>query len=240
MYLHSEVSTYNYGLSTVDIPTWNGYTFNKGYMEFRIRIPHYDGDLSGGPAVWSMPENKLHNKDVEMWVEIDWMEYWGATSSKPDGYYTITLHEQWVDETITVTDWYNNEKNKGKSGFADGEWHTLGFLWEEDHLRAFYDGEQVFDQEYGKDEVPVPPATIKQGEIRFDNIFVYMNEQQSPIFINGSKDNPMEIDYLRIWQFDETPAPEKTPDTGASSAIPALATLLTASAAALAITRKRK
>lgn len=241
MYLHSEVSTYNYGLSTVDIPTWNGYTFNKGYMEFRIRIPHYDGDLSGGPAVWSMPENKLHNKDVEMWVEIDWMEYWGVTSSKPEGYYTITLHEQWVDETITVTDWYSNEKNKGKRGFGDGEWHTLGFLWEENHLRAFYDGEQVLDQTYGKDEIPNPPATISQGEIRFDNIFTYMNEQQSPIFINGSKGNPMEIDYLRIWQYgNETDIPEEAPDTGDTSALPAMVTLLTASAACLALTRKRK
>ncbi len=203
LYLHNEVSTYNYGLSTVDIPTWNGYTFHKGYLEFRVRMPHYDSSLSGGPAIWSMPENKLHNKDVEMWIEVDWMEYWGITKARPEGYYTITLHEQWVDETVTVTDWYNNGKTHSQGGFGDAEWHTMGFLWEEGCLQAFFDGELVLTQKWADGEVPDPPATHKQGEYRFEDIFTYMDEQVIPFFINGSKDNPMEIDYIRVWQYGD-------------------------------------
>ena len=253
MTLHSEVSTYNYGLSTVDIPTWNGYTFHKGYLEYRIRMPHYDSALSGGPAVWSMPEDKLHNVDgLEMWIEVDWMEYWGITKDRPGGYYTICLHEQWVDENVTVTDWYENT-NIGKTGFGDAEWHTMGFLWEENHLRAFFDGKQVLDQTYGEDEVPIPLTVTQQGEFKIDGVLSYMNEQILPIFINGSKGNPMEIDYLRIWQVtdtveedvppaaeDDVPPAEDVPQTGAASALPALCTALTLSAAGVYFSFKRK
>lgn len=240
LYLHNEVSTYNYGLSTVDIPTWNGYTFNKGYLEFRIRMPHYDSSLSGGPAVWSMPENKLHNKDVEMWIEVDWMEYWGVTKACPEGYYTITLHEQWVDETITVTDWYNNGGTHSQRGFADAEWHTLGFLWEEGHLRAFYDGEQVLEQKWADGEIPDPPAKHQKGEYRFEDIFTYMDDQIVPFFINGSKDNPMEIDYIRVWQVgDGETAPSGLPSGVVWGAVGVAAVLIAAVLLWMAL-RKRK
>ena len=238
MSLHLEVPTYNYGLSTVDIPTWNGYTFNKGYMEYRVRMPHYDGSLSGGPAIWSMPENKLHNKDVEMWIEVDWMEYWG-TKSKEEGYYTITLHEQWVDEKINVTDWYSNGGHRSKSGFGDAEWHTMGFLWEENRLRAFFDGRQVLEQTYGKGEVPIPLNTTEQGEFRVDDVFSYMNEQIVPVFISGSKGNPMEIDYIRVWQLGDGES-EKSPETGAATALPTIGAVLVTAAAGMWVSRKRR
>ncbi len=198
MTLHSEVSTYNYGLSTADIPTWTGYTFNKGYMEFRVRMHEYDGDLSGGPAIWSMPMDKLHEQ-AKMWIEMDWIEYWGVTSKRPGGYYTITMHEQWVDENIEVTDWYAN-KGRYKEGFGDGEWHTLGCLWEKDHLRCYYDGEQVIDQTWEEGGVPIPFGEVQSGEMRYEDVFSYMNKQFVPFFINGSKDNKMDIDYIRVWQ----------------------------------------
>ncbi len=208
MTLHLADPTYNYGLSTTDIPTWAGYTFQTGYLEFRVRMPHYDGSKRGGPAIWSMPKNKLHEQ-AKMWIEMDWMEYWGVDNKHIPGYYTITMHEQWVDENIQVTDWYSN-KGRGQLGFGDGEFHTLGCLWEKNSLRCYYDGEPVFEQKWKKGEPPEPINDTSKGEVKFDDVFSYMEEQVLPFFISASADNPMEIDYIRVWQNSEQSFDEHT------------------------------
>lgn len=201
MSLHMADPTYNYGLSTTDIPTWAGYTFQTGYLEFRVRMPHYDGSKRGSPAIWSMPKSKLHEQ-AKMWIEMDWMEYWGVNDKYIPGYYTITMHEQWVDENIKVTDWYSN-KGRSQLGFGDGEFHTLGCLWEKNSLRCYYDGELVFEQKWKKGEPPEPINDLNKGETRFDGVFSYMEEQVLPFFIGASADNPMDIDYIRVWQTSE-------------------------------------
>ena len=68
--LHEHNSLYNYGLATVDGYNGVGYAFNKGVLEFRIRIPHFDQELrtskipgGGVPAVWSFPREKIYEYD---------------------------------------------------------------------------------------------------------------------------------------------------------------------------------
>ena len=199
MSLFQEQATYHYGLSTVDVPTWAGYTFNKGYLEFRVRMPRFNTDVYGGPAIWSLPNSKLHEQG-EMWIEVDWLEYWGPKKQYPDGYYTIAMHEQWVDENNVVIKQYNNSSSASKEGFGDYDWHTLGCLWEHNRLRCFYDGQLVLEQTWEKGGIPIPLNQTVDGEVEFESVFSHMNDQFVPFFIGGSLDNPMDIDYIRVWQ----------------------------------------
>ena len=94
--LHEHNSLYNYGLATVDGHNGVGYAFNKGVLEFRIRIPHFDQDKHNGreygcgiPAVWSFPREKIYEYDgnyAPQWIETDWMEYWGDLDKFPEGH----------------------------------------------------------------------------------------------------------------------------------------------------------
>lgn len=243
MTLHQADPTYNYGLSTTDIPTWAGYTFQTGYLEFRVRMPQYDGAMRGSPAIWSMPTSKLHEQ-AKMWIEMDWIEYWGVSDKHIPGYYTITMHEQWVDENIKVTDWYSN-KGRSQLGFGDGEFHTLGCLWEKNSLRCYYDGELVFEQKWKKGEPPEPVNDISKGEAKFDGVFSYMEEQVLPFFISGSESNPMEIDYIRVWQnsdesFDEHAVALTKQESPTAYILGGIAAVIVVALVVFLITRKRK
>ena len=68
--LHEHNSLYNYGLATVDGYNGVGYTFNKGVLEFRCRVPHFDQTKRDGrnpgcgvPAIWSFPREKIYEYD---------------------------------------------------------------------------------------------------------------------------------------------------------------------------------
>ena len=235
-------SKYAIGASTIDCDTHTGYAFNKGYLEFKIRIPEpiKKEGVKSYPAIWSLPPGKWceiagQNKH---WIEMDWLEYYG----RDNGYYTVTVHE--LDNTQDGVESQYTSSDNGRHGLNDKEWHVMGFLWEEDSLRCFLDGELLRSQTWSAESFPDPVHQNVKGEIKFDGVFDIFDTQECMLYLAGTRGMPLEIDYLRIWQLGgdapEEPAPEETPDTGAASAVPALATLLTASAAALALTRKRK
>ena len=235
-------SKYAIGASTIDCDTHTGYSFNKGYLEVKIRIPEpiKNEGVKSYPAIWSLPPGKWceisgQNKH---WIEMDWLEYYG----RDNGYYTITMHEQSYAEDGTLSQYTSGDN--GRHGLNDKEWHVMGFLWEEDSLRCFLDGEPIRDQFWSADSFPDPVHQNVEGEIKFDGVFDIFDTQECMLYIAGTRGMPLELDYVRIWQLGgdapEESAPEQTPETGAASAVPALVTLLTASAAALALTRKRK
>jgi len=216
--LHENNSKYNYGLSTVDGKNGVGYTFNKGVLEFRVRVPHYDQAMrspglpgGGGPAVWSFPREKIYEQAgsfTPQWVETDWMEYWGDLDLFPEGHYSITLHEviRAKDENNVVI---QNEKlavqkhslghERNQSGFHDALWHTMTFLWDEDLLVGYYDGKEVLRMNYGEDRLCDPLPLLSAGE-QMKGAFSFMNRQELALIINGSRCNPMEIDWIRVWQ----------------------------------------
>lgn len=236
--LHHLDSRYAIGASTMDADTHTGFIYNKGYLEARLRIP-VPQDIEGGngkPAIWSLPPGKWceiagQNKH---WVEMDWLEYYG------DGRYTITIHEQEKLDDGTQN-WYKSSNN-AFNGLDDKEWHVMGFLWEENRLRCYVDGEMIREQTW--DGMPLPVHQNQEGEFRIEGVFEIFNDQDMLLYIAGGRDVPLELDYVRVWQHggEEQPGeqPEETPDTGVASAVPALATLLTAAAAALCVTRKRR
>ena len=53
--------------------------------------------------------------------------------------------------------------------------------------------------EYGEDRLCDPLPLLGVGE-QMKGAFSFMNRQELALIINGSLYNPMEIDWIRIWQ----------------------------------------
>ena len=194
--------TYNMSLTTAEYNSGIGFSYNQGYMEVRIRIPRPRENQAGEtgiPAIWSLPIDKLQGHEDANWVEMDWLEYWGFDGgNKPEGYYTITLHDQ--DAVNSPNPYYNKNSNYSKRGLGDGEWHTMGWLWVQNAVVAYLDGEEVFRLHYDPEGFSDPMASVvSPGDKGGLGAFSYMNEQWLPVHISGSADNPMEMDYIRIW-----------------------------------------
>lgn len=207
LYLEQHDSLYNYGLCTYNPRVRRGFSFNKGVLEFRFRIPHYYEDKTkysvpdcGGPAIWSFPIDKIQDTAGE-WVEMDWMEYWGTYDGRfPEGYYTTTLHHSRRENMHQFNTFIaNNATRRGVGCITDAEWHTMTFLWDDGILQSWFDGMPSVVQRYGAEEGPDPKATIK-GELPLNKIYTPMDIQHLPLIINGAKNNPLEIDWIRVWQ----------------------------------------
>ena len=216
--LHEHNSLYNYGLATVDAKNGVGFTFNKGVLEFRVRVPSYDQEMrdyrvpcGGGPAVWSFPREKIYEWEgnyTPQWVETDWMEYWGDLDKFPQGHYTITLHETFrskdengvvIKDEKQAVQKHSLGKERHQNGFHDALWHTMTFLWEDDLFVGYFDDKEVLRMEYGKDLSCKPEPSWRIGE-QMNGAFSFMNEQKLALIISGSKCNTMEIDWIRVWQ----------------------------------------
>jgi hypothetical protein len=212
--LHERNSRFNYGLATVDPVSGVGYTFNKGVLEFRVRVPHYDQSMrssklpgGGGPAVWSFPREKIVDRVGDyapQWVETDWMEYWGDVELFPEGHYSITLHEtiREVKDGVVIPNRVQGHslgEERHQSGFRDALWHTMTFLWDDDLFVGYFDDNEVLRMNYGEGKLCDPIPTVVCGE-QMMGAFSFMNRQQLALIINGSACNPMEIDWIRVWQ----------------------------------------
>ncbi len=205
---------YNSLLSTLDSTTgagWSGFT--HGYLEYRTRFKlDYSTEvtsIAGAPAVWSFQDKyfapKIFGKP-EKNVEVDWMEYWGEKF--PQGNWTITLHESSVAADGSLYDQSSNNgtnfvpdsKTGQENDIGDGEWHTIGYRWNEGLIICYLDGSEVWRQEWGGEYGPEPPVNGKYDE----DLFKYIDEQNLALFISGGSIHPMELDYIRVWQSDGT------------------------------------
>ncbi|MBR2406314.1 MAG: Ig-like domain-containing protein [Clostridia bacterium] len=211
--LMNEVSTYGIGFNSVDVKTNNGYRYKHGYLEVRLRIvrpsPNDDHE-SGVPTVWSFTEDKalenITGNDTH-WVELDWLEYWGNTNQYPGGYYTTTFHQS---TTVDADPSYSNS-NHSLQALGDAEWHVMGWLWENNKIRTFVDGVEMMNLFIDKDAPLVPGARVNKedengnpvGKSNDIGLFSWANMEEAVLYLGGSKDNPHEIDYVRIWQTGE-------------------------------------
>ena len=210
MTVHTIKPTYNYGLDTYNCKTSVGFAYNKGYMEIRLRIPRSrknQENEKGVPAIWALSVDKLENT-ADAWVEMDWMEYWGINGydSTPMGFYTFPLHEQHLTGTEVTTHFKNS--NYKCEGLGDGQWHVMGWLWQDGLFVAYLDGVEVMRQIYSASSQPTPSAYVMKSDGTVSKIGVYsmLDTQYNPIIIGGSKDNPMELDYVRVWNNSHIPA----------------------------------
>lgn len=222
--LMAEEAGYNIALNSVDVNTLNGFRYKQGYLEVRLRVvrPSANGDGEDGiPAVWSFTQDKaleqndaIAENDTD-WVELDWLEYWGISKQRPNGYYTITLH----DSTTKANEPAYSNSNAHQEGLGDAEWHVMGWLWEKNSIRCFLDGVEVMNQFYDPEAAAVPNASPKTFTIENEDgtttstkyggsatdagVFSWANDEAAVLYLGGSKDNPLELDYVRIWQTSE-------------------------------------
>ena len=134
----------------------------------------------------------------------------------------------------------------------------MGFLWEDNSLRCYLDGEPLRNQTWSEDDIPIPMHRQQSGEFRVDGVFDIFDQQDMLLYIAGGRDIPMELDYVRVWQLggdapeaepeeepeeevggesEEEPAPEQIPETGVSTTA-ALAVAALAAVGAC-VTRKK-
>lgn len=227
--LMNEIPTYGIGFNSVDVKTLNGFRYKQGYLEVRLRIvrpsPNGDGE-TGIPAVWSFTQDKaleeglgrfgfIANSDTD-WVELDWLEYWGVTKQWKNGYYTITFHDSTLEKSPLPK--YSNS-NHSLNGLGDAKWHTMGWLWEYNGVRCFLDGVETMNLLWDPDASAVPNASAKSQKFTNEDgstttttcgakgtdpgVFSWANEEAAVLYLGGAKDNPLEIDYVRIWQTSE-------------------------------------
>ncbi len=188
---------WNYGLGTFHPTTKVGWSFCKGVLEFRLRLPNpkileCNAGRDGVPAVWSFPPAKITD-EILQWVEPDWMEYW------EDGYWTTSIHDchraEYKGPCVYKT---TNTKKRGLHGLNDYEWHTMTFLWDDGRLEGYLDGEKSMEMTYGGGEVE-PPIRLRVGEARTDQYWT-MEWQPQTLILGGSEAAPMELDWIRVWQ----------------------------------------
>lgn len=205
MTVKNEIPTYNYGLGTRDMKTRAGFDFNTGYLEVKLRIPRPRKNATGedgSPAIWALPSDRLYGRTPQ-WVELDWMEYWG------ENYYTVTFHEMKANEKGENIQW-NKNSNNSFHGLGDGEWHVMGWLWQKGLFITYLDGEEVMRLAWAEGEFSWPVQVTANGMME-TGVFVYLDKQLMPITIGASADNPMELDYVRVFDGEqtETYVPEK-------------------------------
>ncbi len=226
--LMNEVPTYGIAFNSVDVKTLNGFRYKHGYLEVRLRIvrpsPNGAGE-EGIPAVWSFTQDKALEQGMLShgltagndtdWVELDWLEYWGITKQWKGGYYTITFH----DSTTQKEEPFYSNSNHSLNGLGDAEWHTMGWLWDYNGVRCFLDGVETMNLFWDPDASAVPNASAKTATIENEDgttttttyggkgtdpgVFSWANEEAAVLYLGGAKDNPLEIDYVRVWQTSE-------------------------------------
>ncbi len=196
--LCEKVPTYNFGLVSLHPKTQVGYAFFKGVLEFRFRIPRprkndKEAGEDGIPAVWSFPPEKLSNAAKE-WVEPDWLEYWG------DGFWTTTIHHSRREKPDGPVDyWISNYNHAGPKSLEDGEWHTMTCLWDDGIIESYVDGEPCVRVSYAPKELFPAEPWLHNGESRGDEYQPLERDPQA-LILSGSWCNPMELDWIRVWQ----------------------------------------
>ncbi len=200
--LHVHNSPHHYELAMVDSRTGAGWGYKHGYVEcrFKVQPDASEPGVKGGPAIWAMPAERYWCF-IDHWVEVDHMEYWGNYFEGGERIYSVTLHEQSCEygNGHGATRWGKNIKPV-YPGLGDGEWHTMGWLWEEGRFTAYIDGKELFTQRWNKDGTVVEPEiNLVRGE-RFEASFAVLDEYSLPVTISGDAKWPMEVDYLRVWQ----------------------------------------
>jgi hypothetical protein len=206
MNLHNVDTRWNYGMCTIDTMKPVGYAFNKGYIEYRLRMKENadTGHVVGIriPAVWSFGTKTIWADALgrynEKGVELDWMENWG--DKYEPNYVTVTLHDTFQEQGKEGQTYHYTTSGGNIRGtnVVDGEWHVMSMQWSDGKLLSYIDGRMVDKIEYGPDRYPYPrPKNCQLGT------FSHLDEQNMPIIIGGADDFPLELDWVRVWTASE-------------------------------------
>lgn len=229
--LHTEQTKWAYSIATIDIAKPVGFAFNKGYLEYRIRVPvagdegwdsGWTGDKDNGsvrnPGVWAYPTTTLwasakQEKNADS-VEMDWMEYYGTKYVHKFGTTLHERHSEYVyNEETGKTEWKQTWHTAvGQSSYDDigseTEFHTLSCLWEDGHVTTYVDGKLIHTIGYATDDAPSDRSS-QYSDKPTAGTLSGMDTQFLPIILGGSEQFQMEVDFVRVWQIPEDAVPEE-------------------------------
>ena len=181
----------NVAMISGNITSRNLYSFQYGRVEARIKTTRHTGNF---PAFWMMPQDNTGG-----WPTCGEIDIWEQIDNQNRAHHTV--HSNWT---------YNlGKKNNPQSSaneWADMDaWHVYALEWDENQLRWYVDGQQVFS--YAKkasDE-----DALSKGQWPFDKAFYIILNQSVG---NGSwAAKPDEsftyetlFDYVRVYQIRKT------------------------------------
>ncbi len=193
---------FGWTLCTMDSVTGAGWSYRYGYMEMRVRAPAdrvIEGS-NGKPSVWALPPEKIMSfSGANRYVETDFLEFLNDDS------FTTTMHDlEFTDDNQTEYVHHYKNSNYQYIGMRDGEWHTMAFVRREGVMQSYLDGEEYMTLYWEDDAKSYPEAVIMKGEKDGTDAFSIADDQLIPLIINGAEGWPLEIDYITVWEGDET------------------------------------
>ena len=75
----------------------------------------------------------------------------------------------------------------------------MTFLWDDGGIESWLDGVPAVKQTYYDGQVTEPKARFSVGEYQ-DDVFKPLNTVPQALILGGSWCNPMELDWIRVWQ----------------------------------------
>jgi len=160
----------------------NGFAQQYGYFEMRAKFPKGPGTW---PAFWLLALQKLKDKS-KMGFEVDIVEQYGRNP----------------DQLHSVLHWWFPDKSHGSIGNQftvedmTEDFHTYGFLWDEERMIWYFDGVELWRQ-------PTPPESKTP-------MYVLFNLALGPGWPIDKTPDPSEmlIDYIRVYSKDNTSSHE--------------------------------
>lgn len=197
------------------VETADKVTFTYGKVEGRLKTIGHSGNF---PAFWMMPNKATYggwpySGEIDIWEQID---------AQTQTHHTI--HTKWANSTADGSECMgqsNNPKKTGNSTATLDEYHVFGLEWNEDIIKWYIDGKQVFsyarktdltddkvkaqwpfdqpfylilNQSVGNGSWAAKPDTDFTYETKFDWVRVYQTDQQATGAASVT-DNASALDY---------------------------------------------
>lgn len=190
-------------ITTNSLTTENRMSFKYGYLEVRAKVPYKEGCW---PSLWLRSPNATQTdstgKDGYN-MEVDIIEPFGYTDKNK-----LTIHETEISNSDNHCQAASAEYNFGYSENLSNEFHVYGFLWTENGMTFYVDGNEV---------ISYTMAALKEKGYASnfdDTVNILFNNHlftASSEFTGESKDNIIEnyeenlpskfaVDYVRLYQ----------------------------------------
>ena len=75
----------------------------------------------------------------------------------------------------------------------------MTFLWQDGSIESWLDGVPAVKQTYHDGQEPEPKVSVNKGEYDPD-VYKQLNTVPQALILGGSWCNPLEIDWIRVWQ----------------------------------------
>ncbi|WP_431294481.1 family 16 glycosylhydrolase [Pedobacter sp. P26] len=168
--------TYNYTSSS--IMSMHKIYLNRGYIEFRAKMPVGD---KVWPALWLVAEDRIWGPEIDIW------EYFGY---RPDqGYDAMGTHL--MTGAYPNTTWYSHFIKPFNGTYNAGVFHVYGFEWTATQMKWYIDGTLVH-------------TLNASGVVNWpdENCYFILNNGERTESPDNTTTwpNNVEIDYVRVYQ----------------------------------------